>query len=117
MITRPRHRAAVPEHSEERRALVKQRLELMDRRDLMGAQYGLGELDERGYRIAVQAIDAAVSRVDEKLQALPMGVRTSRRLMGFDLGIDERREFLRSLTKSIEVFPKEFDPRIVISWA
>ena len=104
--------------SDQAMKLAKQRLQALERRDALAQQWARGSLDDRSYGVAMRTIDADVSELDSKLAQLPAPQQGFRKLFGTDMTLEERREYLTSVTKSITVSKgRVVEDRVVITWA
>ena len=115
--TGPGRARGTVEGSDRLRELTAEKVSLLERRDLITAQYATGDLDKRSYDVALQVIDAKVSKLDELARQVPADSGSKfRKFMGHDLPLEERREFLRDVAKSIVVNPWDGEERISIAW-
>ena len=98
--------------------LAAQRLRALERRDALAQKLARGVLDDRSYGVAIRTIDADLSGLDAELSQLPTPQQGFRRLFGTDMTLEERREYLKSVTKSIVVSKgRVVEDRVVITWA
>lgn len=89
-----------------------------ERRDALAQKLARGVLDDRSYGVAMRTIDADVSELDSKLSQLPTPRQGFRKPFGTDMTLEDRREYLKSVTRSITVSKgRVVEDRVVVTSA